>query len=197
MTAQAAALNLGAARVETTAFAVMHSDTYVHRGGWLTALCSLLARGSFAAVGSRHQTVRAHDSAALARLAAWRALRAPRRGRNAGAVQLRSCLTLYRTEAFRAAGCRFASAGDEDVTHAANLALAACGDHLLGVPRWMVGYYVFHKGDTTRITNRLYRPDDGEFRARVARHWYTVGRFRARPGVRALLADAGLDGNGA
>ena len=194
--AQAAALDLGVARVETAFFAVLHSDTYVHRRGWLAALTGLLARGAYAAVGSRHQTIRAHDWRALARLATWsaRLLSAPRRSAMSGGLpRLRSCLTLYRSDAFRAAGCRFASSGDEDATHSANARLIAYGGRLLALPAGLVGYYVFHKGDTTRIANRLYRPDDVEFRARIARHQRHVGRFRARPAVQALLADASLD----
>ncbi len=56
--AQAAAPNAGAARVESPYFAVMHSDTYVHRAGWLAMLLAALQRGGYAAVGSRHQTIR-------------------------------------------------------------------------------------------------------------------------------------------
>jgi hypothetical protein len=193
--AQAAALNLGVARVATPLFAVLHSDTYVHRAGWLAMLRRVLARG-YAAVGSRHQTIRAYDAGWAARLAERTApLLARWRGRTtAGGVPwMRSCLTLYRTDAFRAAGCAFASDGREDATHAANAALAARGARLLPLPDRLVGYYVFHKGDTTRIANRLFDPADPEFRARIARHRRHVDTFHARPTTREILADASLD----
>jgi hypothetical protein len=193
--AQAAALNLGAARVETPLFAVLHSDTYVHRAGWLAMLIRVLGRG-YAAVGSRHQTIRLSRAAWLARWAERVAPRlAPLRGRTtaAGVPWLRSCLTLYRTAAFRAAGCAFDSDGREDATHAANAALAAHGERLLSLPDRVVGYYVFHKGDTTRIANRLFAAGDAEFRARILRHRRHVDGFLARPATRAILADASLD----
>lgn len=193
--AQAAALNLGAARVETPLFAVLHSDTYVHRAGWLAMLRRALARG-YAAVGSRHQTLRAYESGWAARLAERAApLLARWRGRTTrdGVPWLRSCLTLYRTAAFRAAGCAFASDGREDATHAANAALVAHGERLLALPDRAVGYYVFHKGDTTRIANRLFRAGDPEFSARIGRHHRHVDAFRARRETQAILADASLD----
>lgn len=193
--AQAAALNLGATRVATPLFAVLHSDTYVHRAGWLVMLVRALGRG-YAAVGSRHQTIRRYDAgwaAALAEhaapwLARWRG-----RTTGGGVPWLRSCLTLYRTDAFRAAGCAFASDGREDATHAANAALAAAGARLLPLPDRVLGHYVFHKGDTTRIANRLFAPGDAEFTARIVRHRRHVDAFLARPDTQAILADASLD----
>jgi hypothetical protein len=193
--AQAAALNAGAATVETPHFLVMHSDTYAHRDGWLDVLLAP-ARGGYAAVGSRHQTIRAYDSALLAALTARSApliARIARREVADGVAWLRSCLALYRTEAFRAAGCHFASDGKVDATHAANAALVAHGHRVLALPDRVVGYYVFHKGDTTRIANRLYADDDPEFRARIARHRRHVGGFQARPQTQAILRDASLD----
>ena len=193
--AQAAALNLGAARVETPLFAVLHSDTYVHRAGWLAMLQRVLARG-YAAVGSRHQTIRPYDAGWAAGLAERAAPLLDRlRGRTTatGVPWLRSCLTLYRTAAFRAAGCSFASDGREDATHAANAALTARGERLLPLPDRVVGYYVFHKGDTTRIANALFRADDAEFTARIVRHHRHVNGFRARGDTQAILADASLD----
>ena len=194
--AQAAALNVGAERVTTPYFLVIHSDTYVHRAGWLAYLVARLRTGDYAAVGTRHQTIRVYDSAVLAAVASRSAAliaRLARRETAAGVPWLRSCLTLYRTDRFRAAGCRFASDGQEDATHAANLSLAAHGERLLALPDRIVGYYLFHKGDTTRIANRLYAADDAEFRARMVRHRRHVGGFRARAATRAILDDASLD----
>ena len=196
ISAQAAALNVGAARVATPYFLVIHSDTYVHRAGWLAFLLARLLAGDYAAVGTRHQTIRAYDSALFAGLASRSALliaRLVRRETAAGAPWLRSCLTLYCTDRFRAAGCRFASNGQEDATHAANARLIAHGERLLALPDRIVGYYLFHKGDTTRIANRLYTDDDAEFRGRMARHRRHVGSFRARAATQAILADASLD----
>lgn len=194
--AHAAALTLGVERVETPYFLIMHSDTYVHRAGWLPFLVERLRAGRYAAVGTRHQTIRAGDSALLAgvadRSAGLIARVAPREAA-AGVAWLRSCLVLYRTAAFRAAGCRFTSDGKEDATHAASACLAAHGQRLLALPDLAVGYYVFHKGDTTRIANRLYRADDAEFHARVARHRRHLDGFCARPGTQAILHDASLD----
>src|SRR5262245_27533755 len=68
--AQSAALNLGAERVDTPYFLVIHSDTYVHRAGWLRFLVERLRAGNYAAVGSRHQTIRVYDSPRLARWSA-------------------------------------------------------------------------------------------------------------------------------
>jgi GT2 family glycosyltransferase len=196
ISAQAEALNVGAGLVDTPYFLVMHSDTYVHRAGWLAFLVDRLDAGRYAAVGTRHQTIRVFDSALLAgaadRLAALLG-RAARRETVAGVPWLRSCLTLYRSDAFRAAGCRFASDGKEDATHAASLALAAHGERLLALPDAIVGYYIFHKGDTTRIANRLYAAGDAEFSARILRHRRHVEPFRARPATRAILDDASLD----
>lgn len=197
VSAQAAALNLGAERVATPYFLVIHSDTYVHRAGWLPFLVERVRAGNYAAVGSRHQTIRAYDSLRIARwTAAGAAYLARVAGREtaAGIPWLRSCLTLYRTDLFRAAACRFASDGKEDATHAANTALAAHGHRLLALPDRAVGYFVFHKGDTTRIANRFYEFDDTEFRDRIARHRRHVGGFHARPEVQAILRDASLDG---
>jgi glycosyltransferase involved in cell wall biosynthesis len=196
ISAQAAALNVGAARVETRYFVVMHSDTYVHRAGWLPFFVGRLQARGYAAVGSRHQTIRVYDSARIARWTAGSAaLIARLAGREtAGGVPwLRSCLSLYRTDAFRAAACQFASDGKEDATHAANAALAAHGYRLLALPDRAVGYFVFHKGDTTRIANRLYQSDDDEFRDRIARHRRHVGGFHARAATQAILRDASLD----
>lgn len=193
--AQAAALNLGAARVTTAAFAVLHSDTYVHRAGWLAMLQRVLGRG-YAAVGSRHQTIRRYRAgwaAALAERAAPVLARVGGRTTDGGVPWLRSCLTLYRTAAFRAAGCAFASDGREDATHAANAALAARGERLLALPDRVLGHYVFHKGDTTRIANRLFASGDDEFRARIARHHRHVDPFLSLPSTRAILADSSLD----
>jgi hypothetical protein len=195
--AQAAALNRGAAQVETPYFAVMHSDTYVHRAGWLVMLVAALQRGGYAAVGSRHQTIRVYGGAPLAALALRGApllARFAGRATTDGVPWLRSCLTLYRTAAFRAAAAQFASNGSTDATHAANSALVAHGNRLLALPDRVVGHYVFHKGDTTRIANRLYAADDGEFRARIVRHRRHVDSFHARAATRAVLADASLDG---
>jgi glycosyltransferase involved in cell wall biosynthesis len=194
--AQAAALNAGAERVTTPYFLVIHSDTYVHRPGWLAFLLARLRGGGYAAVGTRHQTIRAYDSALLAGVAARAAgliARVAARETADGVPWLRSCLTLYRTAAFHAAGCRFASDGREDATHAANAALAAHGQRLLALPDRVVGYYVFHKGDTTRIANRLYADDDPEFRDRIARHRRHLGGFHARASTQAILRDASLD----
>jgi glycosyltransferase involved in cell wall biosynthesis len=196
VSAQSAALNVGAARVETPLFLVMHSDTYVHRPGWLAFFRDRLQAGGYAALGTRHQTIRVYDSAVAARWAARAVALLGRIGRRetaAGVPWLRSCLTLYRTDSFRAAGCRFASDGREDATHAANAALAARGHRLLALPDRTVGYYVFHKGDTTRIANRLYATGDAEFRDRIARHRRHVGPFHARPSTQAILGDASLD----
>jgi len=196
ISAQAAALNLGAARVRTPHFVVIHSDTYVHRAGWLAFLLTWLRAGRYAAVGTRHQTIRAYDSAWLARLAARGAGLVDRvapRATTAGVPWLRSCLTLYRTDCFRAAGCRFASDGREDATHAATAALVACGQRVLALPDRAVGYYVFHKGDTTRIANRFYADDDREFGERIERHHRHLNRFHARAATRDILRDASLD----
>jgi hypothetical protein len=193
--AQAAALNLGAARVTTPLFAVLHSDTYVHRAGWLAMLVRAVRRG-YAAVGSRHQTIRRYDAgwaAALAERAAPLLARWGGRTTGDGVPWLRSCLTLYRTDAFRTAGCAFASDGREDATHAANATLVARGERLLALPDRAVGHYVFHKGDTTRIANRLFSPGDAEFTARIARHRRHVDPFLALPSTQAILADASLD----
>lgn len=195
VSAQAEALNLGAARVATPLFAVLHSDTYVHRAGWLAMLARVLARG-YAAAGSRHQTIRAYRAGWAAGLAERSApLLARLYGRTTadGVPWLRSCLTVYRTAAFRAAGCTFASDGREDATHAANAALAARGERLLSLPDRAVGYYVFHKGDTTRIANRFFAADDADFSARIHRHRRHVDGFLARPATQAILADAALD----
>jgi hypothetical protein len=194
--AHAAALNIGAARVETPYFLVMHSDTYVHRPGWLQMLTDACRRGGYAAVGSRHQTIRAYGQAWLARLATRAApllQRLAGRSTSDGTPWLRSCLTLYRTDAYRAAGASFARIGKEDVTHPANARLVASGATLLGLPDRAVGYYVFHKGDTTRIANRLYDRTDDAFRAKLQRHQEHVGGFYARPSTRAVLSDASLD----
>lgn len=196
VSAQASALNAGAARVDTPYFLVIHSDTYVHRAGWLAFLLARLRAGRYAAVGTRHQTIRAYDSVLLAGVTARAAaLIAGVAGREtaAGVPWLRSCLTLYRTDAFRAAGCRFASDGKEDATHAASAALVAHGDRILALPDRAVGCYVFHKGDTTRIANRYYTEDDAEFRDRIARHRRHVDGFQARPDTQAILCDASLD----
>lgn len=196
ISAQAEALNFGAARVETPYFLVIHSDTYVHRAGWLAFLVARLRGGNYAAVGTRHQTIRAYDSALLAgaadRMAALLA-RTARRETAAGVPWLRSCLALYRTATFRAAGCRFASDGKEDATHAASAALAARGERLLALPDRIVGYYVFHKGDTTRIANRLYADGDAEFSDRMLRHRRHLDTFRSRPATQSILRDASLD----
>jgi hypothetical protein len=196
VSAQAAALNIGAAQVDTPYFLVIHSDTYVHRAGWLAFLVDRLRRGGYAAVGTRHQTIRAYDSALLAAVADRSAdiiARVARREASAGVAWLRSCLVLYRTDAFRAARCRFESDGKEDATHSANAALVAHGERLLPLPDRVVGFYVFHKGDTTRIANRLYVDGDAEFRDRIARHRRHVGGFHSRPATRAILGDASLD----
>jgi len=194
--AQAEALNAGAARVETPYFAVIHSDTYVHRAGWLAFFLASLRAGDYAAVGTRHQTIRVYDSRLLAALAARSAgllARVARREAAAGVPWLRSCLTLYRSDRFRAAGCRFESDGNEDATHSASAALVAGGQRVLALPDRAVGYYVFHKGDTTRIANRFYTPDDADFGDRIDRHRRHVGGFRARPATQAILDDASLD----
>ena len=196
VSAQAASLNVGAACVATPYFVVMHSDTYVHRGGWLAMLARVLERGGYAAVGSRHQTIRVYGAPPLAALAARTApllARVAGRATARGVPWLRSCLTLYRTAAFRAAGAAFASDGQADATHAANASLLARGERLLALPDRVVGHYVFHKGDTTRIANHLYATADAEFRARIVRHRHHVDSFHARPATRALLADASLD----
>ena len=194
--AHAAALNVGAARVDTPYFLVMHSDTYVHRPGWLQMLLDACRRGDYGAVGSRHQTIRAYGLAWLAALAARSAPLLQRwagRSTSGGTPWLRSCLTLYRTDAYRAAGASFARIGKEDVTHPANAQLVASGARVLGLPDRAVGYYVFHKGDTTRIANRLYDRTDSAFRAKLQRHQEYVGGFYARPSTRAVLPDASLD----
>ena len=196
ISAQAAALNVGAARVHTPHFIVIHSDTYVHRAGWLTFLLARLRAGDYAAVGTRHQTIRAYDSALLAGVAARASrlvARVAPRATAAGVPWLRSCLTLYRTDCFRAAGCRFASDGKEDATHAATAALVAHGQRVLALPDRAIGYYVFHKGDTTRIANRFYAADDREFGERIKRHHRHLRRFHARASTQAILRDASLD----
>lgn len=194
--AHAAALNLGVVLVETPYFLIMHSDTFVHRAGWLPFLLARLRAGGYAAVGTRHQTIRACDSAVLAGIADRSArliARVAPREAAPGVAWLRSCLALYRTAAYRAAGCRFASGGHEDATHAVSARLAAHGQRLLALPDLAVGYYVFHKGDTTRIVNRLYRADDAALHTRIARYRRHLGRFQARPGTQAVLDDASLD----
>jgi glycosyltransferase involved in cell wall biosynthesis len=200
--AHAMALNIGADRVETPYFVVMHSDTYVHRGGWLSFLIQQLHAGDYAAVGSRHQTIRAYDSAVLARVIARAAGLidlVARREVVAGVPWIRSCLALYRTDRFRAAAGRFLTEarrngpGREDATHPVNKALVAHGYRLLALPDRVLGYYVFHKGDTTRITNALYPPGDAEFLGRIDRHRRHVSGFHARADVQAILRDASLD----
>jgi glycosyltransferase involved in cell wall biosynthesis len=194
--AQSAALNQGAAGVTTPYFLVMHSDTYVHRAGWLEFLLGQARAGGYAAVGSRHQTIRAFGSALLAftatraaRLISWWV----RRETAGGVPWVRSCLALYESEAFRSAGGSFSSDGKEDATHSVNCALVAAGHRILSLTDSAVGYYVFHKGDTTRIANRLYSADDPEFHDRIARHLRHLRGFHARPQTQAILADASLD----
>lgn len=194
--AHAGALNLGAERVETPYFLVIHSDTYVHRPGWLAFLLSEARSGDYAAVGTRHQTIRAYDSALLAQFtvrAAGMIARLARREVAAGVPWLRSCLVLYRTEAFRAAACRFATNGRQDPTHAVNRALVAHHYRLRALPDRALGYYVFHKGDTTRIANHLYRPDDTEFLGRIRRHRRHIVPFHGRRDIQAILGDPSLD----
>jgi len=194
--AHAGALNLGADRVDTPYFLVIHSDTYVHRAGWLEFLVRQAHAGNYAAVGTRHQTIRAYDSALLARFTARAAgllTRVARREVAAGVPWLRSCLVLYRTDAFRAAACRFATNGRQDTTHAVNRTLVAHRRRLLALPDRVLGYYVFHKGDTTRIVNHLYCPDDTEFLGRIDRHRRHLGSFHCRGDIQAILRDASLD----
>lgn len=194
--AHAGALNLGAARVETPYFLVIHSDTYVHRPGWLDFLLSEARAGDYAAVGTRHQTIRTYDWALLARLTARAAgviARLATREFAEGVPWLRSCLALYRTDAFRAAGCAFATNGRQDPTHAVNRALVAHHYRLWALPDRALGYYVFHKGDTTRIANHLYQPDDTEFLGRIRRHRRHLVPFHHRRNIRAILSDASLD----
>ena len=78
-------------------------------------------------------------------------------------------------------------------THAATATLVAHGRRVLALPDRAVGYYVFHKGDTTRIANRFYAADDLEFRDRISRHHRHLNGFRARASTQALLRDASLD----
>ncbi len=198
----AIALNIGADRVETPYFLVMHSDTYVHRPGWLSFLVSRLEAGQYAAVGSRHQTIRAYDSALLARLtdrAAGLIDLVARREVSEGVPWMRSCLALYRTDRFRDSGWRFITesrrnrGGREDATHPVNEALVARGYRVLALPDRVLGYYVFHKGDTTRITNALYPTGDTQLPVRIARHRQHVGGFHDRPDVQAILRDPSLD----
>ncbi len=194
--AHAGALNLGADRVETPYFLVMHSDTYVHRTGWLTFLLQQAGSGNYAAVGTRHQTIRAYKSALLARMtvrASGLLTRLARREAAAGVPWLRSCLVLYRTDAFRSAACRFATNGRQDTTHAVNRTLVAHRHRLLALPDRVLGYYVFHKGDTTRIANHLYHPEDTEFLGRIDRHRRHLGSFHCRGDIQAILRDASLD----
>lgn len=194
--AHAGALNLGADRVDTPYFLVMHSDTFVHRTGWLGFLLQQARIRDYAAVGTRHQTIRAYDSALLARMtirASGLLTRIAGREVAAGVPWLRSCLVLYRTDAFRRAACRFATNGRQDTTHAVNRTLVAHHHRLLALPDRVLGYYVFHKGDTTRIANHLYQPDDPEFLGRIDRHRRHLGSFHCRADIQAIMRDASLD----
>lgn len=194
LAAHAAALNIGVSLVDTPYFAVCHSDTYVHRAGWLSFLLRRLQRGAYAAVGTRHQTIPAHDSALLARLAdrtAGLLSRVSAREIAAGVPRIRSCLALYRTDAFRAVAGRFSSADRQDATYAPNRALAEHGYRLLALPDRVLGYYLFHKGDTTRLANRLFPPED--LPARIDRHSRIYLGFHERRTTQAILGDASLD----
>jgi Glycosyl transferase family 2 len=190
------ALNDAVAEVETPYFLVMHSDTFVHREGWLSFLIGQLRQRDCAVVGSRHQTIPVTHSRLMCRFVArhtWITNGPLRREFKPGVAWIRSCLALYDTARFRNAGCAFATEAGEDVTHRANELLAARGEQLMALPSAVLGYYVFHKGDTTRIVNHLYSADDTELRRRRERHRRAVGQFLIRPTVQALLADPGLD----
>ena len=69
----------------------------------------------------------------------------------------------------------------------------AHGLRVLALPDRAVGYYVFHKGDTTRIANRFYAADDLEFGERITRHHRHLNSFHARAATQAILRDASLD----
>ncbi len=196
LTAHPTSLNKAVASVETPYFLIMHSDTYVHRDGWLSFLLDQSRAGSYAAVGSRHQTIRVSRSRRVAHFIARHPGVINRyfgREWKPGVPWIRSCLALYRTDLFVQAGCRFHSAGGEDATHRASERLVKCGHRILALPACVFGYYVFHKGDTTKVVNAPLARDDATIASRRERHVRHLVRFRGRPGTQSLLADATLD----
>jgi hypothetical protein len=176
-------LNAAVAAVTTPYFVVMHSDLYVHDGGWLQFLRGKLDSGPYAAVGARHQSIPARGPWTLL----WR-VGAFFERRLAGAYpRLRSLCALFRTDAFRAAGCRFTtSVRHQDITFVPVEQLLAAGHRVLTLPACTLCKYMFHTSATTRIANKTYRKNP-------ARHLRELAAYRRLPPVAALLRDDALD----
>ncbi len=176
-------LNEAVTSVDTPYFIVMHSDLYVHDPGWLQFLFAKLASGPYAAVGSRHQSIPVRG----AWVCLWRLGACFQRKAEGGTPRLRSLCALFRTDAFRAAGCRFTTTvRHQDITFAPVGQLLAAGQKVLTLPACTLCRYMFHRSATTRIANHAYRKNP-------ARHLRKVMRYRCRPEVAALLGDDTLD----
>ncbi len=176
-------LNDEVERIATPWFVVMHSDLHVHHAGWLPFLRAKLASGPHAAVGPRHQSIPMRGLWVLP----WRLGAFFERTLSGRSPRLRSICTLFSTDAFRAAGCRFTtSARHQDITFAPARRLIAAGHRVLTLPACTLSRYMFHTSATTRIANRTYRKNP-------ARHVALRAAYCRRPDVRAILADDALD----
>jgi len=176
-------LNEAAAAVATPHFVVMHSDLYIHDGGWLRFLRDRLVSGGYAAVGPRHQSIPVRGPWVLL----WRFGALFERKVHGGYPRLRSMCTLFETDAFHAAGCRFTTSSvHQDITFLVAEQLADSGRKVLTLPAYALSRYMFHTSATTRIANHTYRKNP-------ARHLRQVAAYRRLPAVAALLRDETLD----
>jgi len=192
-------LNRAIAEVETPFFVVMHSDTFVRRHGWLRFLLHAMGE-RYAAVGPRHQRIVVAPTLVrtISRVSDLYA-----RPWKPGVPFVRSLCALYRTSAYRAAGCELRTTRGEDITYLANERLVAHGCRIRAFSRHVLGAYLFHASGGTVIWNRIPNLTDKKRRvaagagyvdsAKEQRYVRSIERFLALPETQATLNDATLD----
>ena len=194
-------LNKAVSQLTTPYFLLMHSDTYVHRPGWLDFLQRFVRAGCVAA-GPRHQRVPVRTLPWLLP-AAVQHLRT--RERRPGVPELRSFCALYETAPFHALGCTFFTEKGEDITCRANEALVRAGHPIRGLSAFELSPYVFHASAGTlmaqgvqplprdQIKNACQRGVSYLDHRIYHRSSRFLDRFLNLASTRAILADETLD----
>ena len=176
-------LNMAVHNITTPYFMIMHSDTYIHHSGLLEFLISLLNKKNAACIGPNRQTIPGPCG-----LSVYRRIRGLyTRKYGAGVPRIRSLCTLYKTDVFKTVNAEFyTSRKREDITYKANAMLVSANQRIVALSEVAMGRFIFHKGDTTQITNKTFAHNR-------TKHDNAHTCFMARREIQQIMADDTLD----
>jgi len=195
--AHAAALDMGLALCDTPYFMAMHSDTFVHKAGWLTELMRYFQTDpSVVCVGGGKCELTSSFREFLKKLTDFKTFRRKLLGTPdpLGVYRYynRTVCTIYRTEVLKKENLSFLMDREKGLTVGKKLyfELVDRGYKTVELPDSIMRRYVWHLAHATQVVN----PNEFAIRPRTRQKTLNlINQIIACPQVQEILQDASLD----